>query len=960
MNLDSQIQEYADKLKCPDISARVKKRILQKLGKLKKQVADKKTSATIPDVSVAVGSNSDGSDGSDSENEANPKEQLDSSHPSKKKARMGNSSSEHGKTDTYSATTANNGKMGKKERKNLLHLLNKDLANFAVKKQADKAKFSVKQLMKKGVQLDTLAYTNLINVYVRCNEISRVVAVVKEMKEECVPLNIVTYTTVLKGYSENGMVKEARELFNEMVSTNQYNARSITTYLRGCIRTGTVSYAVDAYKRLRELKQSARSETKHDSASNEGDKSSISEGDIDVLQESSCLEYVVKLLCQAGRAMEASELINSHIDFMAKAGHQVTEGSAIANAGLYYILARASVLLGQWSDASKYSNLALELLEIEDKANLTQSMKRRFAETFYQENADGDDDLQFNPSSDPLDTKSIRLFRQHRRAELRNGLELLKDYLSAVPEPDRLSVNAISSLIRETVPAANKTAVIAIASYHVILSKLFNFGFDGVGDIGKSIDTGDMDSLVSNLLQGHKSKFGMISPQIKALIANLLQQVQESKRNHIDDSSDEENSDSDEEGPLQFPGNLINSRTIKSFNRKLEDYFMSKILRTFSSPFPASSNSGFINLRRLFYQDDDIDAMIEAGIRDDIPVKLEIGSGNGDWIVAQAEADRVIERFNHSQPQHLSYSAKQQMYRHKKQEGRDSVVSSSTVAINATSLRVAGHWVALELRCDRVYNILANHLLTLRPLNYLAQHHADMNDLYHANNLAILGGDAVQIVNQRIPRNSISEIFINYPQPPERVTGGGKSGNKNQGKHLLTKEFFYQLLQILKEQGSITLLTDNLLYAQNLSQSLVELAENSGTKKPLLLDAVDASFGEAQNDGLWKIQENFPVKLKKDNADIKKNITIWRGEPGKNAGHVTNASSYFDRMWAMGQKKRRWFLFLRKQVVTPSLSGLVNPASADANPILSQPQANRLDAEGEDEFMVADDDDEDN
>lgn len=944
MDIDAQIKEYADKLSSPDISARVKKRILQKLGKLKKLKAEGK-SLPANDVSNDL-----------QEDEAVDNEA--SLPPTKKAKVVVGEQPEQPARDEQDKTA-----VSKKEKKNLLHLLNKDLASFAVKKQADKAKLAVKQLMKKGVKLDTLAYTNLINVYVRCNEISRVVSVVKEMKEECVPLNIVTYTTVLKGYSEGGMVKEANILFDEMVASSQFNARSITTYLRGCIRTGMVKNAITAYQKLKELRDTGKDDDNVD----EEDEVE----DVEVTQETSCLEYAIKLLCQAGRATEAATLIKSHIDFMAQSGHSVTETSAISNAGLYTMLARACVLFGQWSDASKYSKLALDLLEIEDKANLTQSMKRKFAETFYQEDADAVQDLQYNPSADGLNNKSLRLFRQHRRAELRNGLEMLEDYLSAVPEADRLSSHVLTDLIREVIPVAHRTAIVAIAAYHVLLSKLFNFGFDGVGDIGKTVSPTDVDALVMNLLQGHKTKFGMVAPQVKQIVNRLLENIQ-ARTDTLDDGDDEEDDDSDEDDEEEdgdgqgFLASQINNRVIKIFLKKLEDSFISRVYRSLS---PSANNAasvagaGMLNFRCLFYQDEDIEEMIKAGVREEIPIKLEIGSGNGDWIVAQAEADRVIERSSSNTHQHMTYTQRQQMFRHKKQEAGQQALSGASAATNASSLRVAGHWVALELRCDRVYNILANHLVTMRPLNYLAQHHADLQDLYYASNLAVLGGDAVQIVNQRIPRQSVSEIYINYPQPPERVTGSGKTGHKNQGKHLLTKEFFYQLLQILKDQGTITLLTDNLSYAQNLAQSLVELAENSGTKKALLLDAMDATTGEALNDGLWKIQETFPMRLKKDGEDVSQEITVWRGEPGKHAGHVTTASSYFDRMWAMGQKKRRWFLFLRKQVPqarTPKTATTTTTATSGKDDVAStKKSAAHLDAEGEDEFMVDDRDEAD-
>ena len=43
-----------------------------------------------------------------------------------------------------------------------------------------------------------------------------------------------------------------------------------------------------------------------------------------------------------------------------------------------------------------------------------------------------------------------------------------------------------------------------------------------------------------------------------------------------------------------------------------------------------------------------------------------------------------------------------------------------------------------------------------------------------------------------------------------------------------------------------------------------------------------------------------------------KKLTLWRGEPGPVCGHSTIASSYFDRLWDKGNKKRRWFIYVKK------------------------------------------------
>ena len=44
-------------------------------------------------------------------------------------------------------------------------------------------------------------------------------------------------------------------------------------------------------------------------------------------------------------------------------------------------------------------------------------------------------------------------------------------------------------------------------------------------------------------------------------------------------------------------------------------------------------------------------------------------------------------------------------------------------------------------------------------------------------------------------------------------------------------------------------------------------------------------------------------------------LQLWRGDSAEVSVNDdnTHVSSYFDRMWERGQKKRRWFMVLKKQ-----------------------------------------------
>lgn len=228
-----------------------------------------------------------------------------------------------------------------------------------------------------------------------------------------------------------------------------------------------------------------------------------------------------------------------------------------------------------------------------------------------------------------------------------------------------------------------------------------------------------------------------------------------------------------------------------------------------------------------------------------MPIKLEICSGNGEWVVSQASSDK-------------------------------------------SSL-----WMGLELRCDRVYKTFAKNILENGLLNKAS-----------VDNLLLLCGDASVIVPSYIPPESISHIFINHPEPPERTSGEGES----QGSHLLTKDFFQKMYSVLVTNGNITIVTDNLPYAMSLLESLRAILEKfiaSESDWGYVSKALAKDSDEADKRTIQATE-----KLEEGSRVLK--LELWRGEAGKETGHVVNCSSYFDRMWNNGEKKRRYFICLQK------------------------------------------------
>eukprot|EP00605_Chrysophyceae_sp_TOSAG23-4_P002530 GSChrysophyteH1.ASY1.ANO1.2795.1 assembled CDS len=257
-----------------------------------------------------------------------------------------------------------------------------------------------------------------------------------------------------------------------------------------------------------------------------------------------------------------------------------------------------------------------------------------------------------------------------------------------------------------------------------------------------------------------------------------------------------------------------------------------------------------------------------------LPVKLELCCGNGDWIVEQARADL----------------------------GR-------------------AFWIGAELRSDRTHAALTRAVLLGPRL------HEDLQ------NLALVSGDAVSLLRDRIPFDSVSAIFINHPEPPERAMQADRSKKKHvakastvgqsraQGSHLLTPDFLKLCLKVLKpgiEQtsgGTLAIATDSLPYAKLLAESLAHLSNPQEGRSHCFRDVTE-DLEQLREDNVYCVDTRIP-----SNSGKSGKVSVWKGDIADTDVGVTNASSYFDRMWSAGNNKKRWYILVQKGFVDSSVNG---------------------------------------
>ena len=160
-------------------------------------------------------------------------------------------------------------------------------------------------------------------------------------------------------------------------------------------------------------------------------------------------------------------------------------------------------------------------------------------------------------------------------------------------------------------------------------------------------------------------------------------------------------------------------------------------------------------------------------------------------------------------------------------------------------------FVAIELRVDRGFNILARTLLEGVP------------------NVSVIVGDAREIVSRRVAPRTVHAVCINHPEPPEWAGGSDDSD----GSHLLDEAFLRASCALLAPGGTLAIVTDNKRYGRSLAEAVAGI------------------------DGL------------RDLTDETNPPAVRSGLPPACCGYeAAEASSFFDRLWANGKKKTRYHL----------------------------------------------------
>jgi pentatricopeptide repeat protein len=202
--------------------------------------------------------------------------------------------------------------------------INNEIANHANRKELKEAKAKFDYL-KNNQAINSHSYAIMINAYVRCGDIISSTALFDEILRRKWRIDIITFTTVMKGYCNECSLIKALELFSIMLTMNppvQPNIRTINTFLRGCIITGNVMLAEEYFNKAKK--------------------------EYHLQLDCSSYEYMIKLYCQALDIDKVSPMIGR-----LKENHTIISSLHF----IYYDISRAYALLGDWKLLQRYLKL---------------------------------------------------------------------------------------------------------------------------------------------------------------------------------------------------------------------------------------------------------------------------------------------------------------------------------------------------------------------------------------------------------------------------------------------------------------------------------------------------------------------------------------------------------------------------------------------------------------------------
>eukprot|EP00428_Durinskia_dybowskii_P077638 CAMPEP_0170356704 /NCGR_PEP_ID=MMETSP0117_2-20130122/1315_1 /TAXON_ID=400756 /ORGANISM="Durinskia baltica, Strain CSIRO CS-38" /LENGTH=720 /DNA_ID=CAMNT_0010610821 /DNA_START=174 /DNA_END=2332 /DNA_ORIENTATION=- len=706
------------------------------------------------------------------------------------------------------------------------------------------------------------------------------------MKKRGRKRDVIICTTLIKGYCLAGRTQQALAFFNDMVTRTPIvtpNIRTINTLLRGCVQTGSVCTAEALVLRAQK--------------------------DFKLQLDVSSWEYLIALLAQSLKLDKMLPIIG-----------RIKDDAAFANgmAGMYVNTARAAAVLGDWKVCKKSiasANASIEKAVLstgDDDEDQEVGDVGSSGSALKSEKNTGGKRAWSTGEVDERRTESLELYREHLKAELSTELKVIETFmdkmkssnvtpfqymfpyflrvfpLAAVADGSPKPTSEERSDGKETKKKDNGSLKKELVK-PIMRSVEDNFGLDV---FARRLTQKSCDDLNGYSLDPVKVAAASAPPVLSARALKVKKNKEKARRKK-------------EKEELAASGVLVDSSSVGAVpatpastsapvtpaaacaaagagagvaaaaavvERPPLTPLEAQIASFRALSARAFDSSGKFAFRNVFsYSPSESPSTTTttqaphlvlvrrvSGSSEERELKVEVCSGAGEWVVAQAKSDS------------------------------------------------ASDWVAMELRHDRAYQTLTKAVFANVP------------------NLAVLCGDAMHILPTHFPTAAVSKLFVNHPEPPQQTGGRGDSQNR----HLLEEGFFVEATRILKPNGMLTIVTDNLWYGRLLMRLVAAMplnafGEDAATAFCLQSVAPPAASQKSEEalESTWEAQET------------EGGVALYVGKPGAAAGHVVEASSYFDRLWKRGNLVERYFLVLQKVPVGQAMSHATAPAVTKKRPI---------------------------
>ena len=220
--------------------------------------------------------------------------------------------------------------------------------------------------------------------------------------------NIVTYTTLLRGYADCGDLDGTMALLGIMKQNDvMVNDRTLNTVLRGFVHIGEVEKIFELFCCI---------------SSDRVDEETVFAVFHCVVPNASSYEMMISALCQALRIDDALTVLEFMVSQPQKSVGVSAGGHTVGidqNPRVYLALATAALFIKDISRCELWIGLCDKYLKFNDNASLRAAMQMKF-------------DANLDLHEENIDARSVELFLKHRNKETELELESLRTYLTYV------------------------------------------------------------------------------------------------------------------------------------------------------------------------------------------------------------------------------------------------------------------------------------------------------------------------------------------------------------------------------------------------------------------------------------------------------------------------------------------------------------------------------------------------